>query len=160
MGLLAVALVLAGGDSGGNDIPSASEDNSVAEVVEASRNTGTLAGALQPAGLADVLDDVFFATDVPTTETALPTLEGSDGTVLRDGEAVTLTPNEEASSVVAPDVDVSNGVVHGVDTVLEIPLGNWTGSSRDSGPARVGSDPVLCLILPFTASGLFCKENA
>jgi len=71
-----------------------------------------------------VLDDIFFAADVPTTETALPTLEGSDVTVIRDGSAVTLNPNNEASSVVAPDVDVSNGVIHGVDTVLQIPSSN------------------------------------
>jgi transforming growth factor-beta-induced protein len=71
-----------------------------------------------------VLDDVFFAEDVPMSETALPTLEGSDVTVVRDGNAVTLNPNDEASSVVAPDVDVSNGVIHGVDTVLQIPSGN------------------------------------
>ena len=71
-----------------------------------------------------VLDDVFFAADVPTMETALPTLEGSDVTVVRDGNAVTLNPGAEASSVVAPDVDVSNGVIHGVDTVLQIPSSN------------------------------------
>jgi transforming growth factor-beta-induced protein len=71
-----------------------------------------------------VLDDVFFAEDVPTTATDVPTLEGSDVTVLRDGRAVTLNPNNEASSVVAPDVDVSNGVIHGVDTVLQIPSSN------------------------------------
>jgi transforming growth factor-beta-induced protein len=45
-------------------------------------------------------------------------------TVVRDGNAVTLNPNNEASSVVAPDVDVSNGVIHGVDTVLQIPSSN------------------------------------
>ncbi|MEF8939064.1 MAG: fasciclin domain-containing protein [Salinivenus sp.] len=71
-----------------------------------------------------VLDDVFFASDVPTMETPLPTLEGSDVTVVRDGNAVTLNPNAEASSVVAPNVEVSNGVIHGVDTVLQIPSSN------------------------------------
>lgn len=71
-----------------------------------------------------VLDDVFFAADVPTTETPLPTLEGADVAVVRSGSDVTLNPNAEASGVVAPDVDVSNGVIHGVDTVLQIPSGN------------------------------------
>jgi len=71
-----------------------------------------------------VLDDVFFAADVPTMETNLPTLEGSDVTVVRDENAVTLNPNAEASSVVAPNVEVSNGVIHGVDTVLQIPPSN------------------------------------
>jgi len=37
---------------------------------------------------------------------------------------VTLNPNAEAASVVAPDVDVTNGVAHGIDTVLEIPSSN------------------------------------
>ena len=71
-----------------------------------------------------VLDDVFFASDVPMMETALPTLEGSDVTVVRDGNAVTLNPNAEASGVVAPNVEVSNGVIHGIDTVLQIPSSN------------------------------------
>ena len=68
-----------------------------------------------------VVDDVFFASDVPTSETPLPTLEGSDVTVVRDGNAVTLNPNAEASSVIAPNVDVSNGVIHGLDRILSIP---------------------------------------
>jgi transforming growth factor-beta-induced protein len=71
-----------------------------------------------------VLDDVFFAADVPTMETALPTLEGSDVTVVRDGNAVTLNPGAEASSVAVPNVEVENGVIHGIDTVLQIPSSN------------------------------------
>ena len=39
----------------------------------------------------------------------------------RDGSSVTLNPENEASSVIAPDVDVTNGVIHGIDTVLSIP---------------------------------------
>lgn len=65
-----------------------------------------------------VLDDVFFASDVPTSETALPTLEGSDVTVVRSGTDVTVNPNDENASVIVPNVDVSNGVIHGIDTVL------------------------------------------
>jgi len=68
-----------------------------------------------------VLDDVFFAADVPTSETALPTLEGSDVTVVRSDSDVTINPNAEAASVIAPDVTVENGVIHGIDTVLSIP---------------------------------------
>ena len=71
-----------------------------------------------------VLDDVFFAADVPTSETALPTLEGSDVTVVRSGSDVTINPNAEnaeAASVIAPDVTVENGVIHGIDTVLSLP---------------------------------------
>jgi transforming growth factor-beta-induced protein len=71
-----------------------------------------------------VLDDVFFAADVPTSAMDLPTLEGSNVTVVRSGSDVTLNPNAEASSVVAPNVEVENGVIHGVDTVLQIPSSN------------------------------------
>lgn len=68
-----------------------------------------------------VLDDVFFAADVPTMETDLPTLEGSNVTVVRSGSDVSINPNADDASVVAPDVEVSNGVIHGIDTVLQIP---------------------------------------
>ena len=70
LGLLVVALVLAGCDSnGGTEIPNVSEDNTVADVVAASQNTGTLESALQQAGLVEALDDssqsftVFAPTD-------------------------------------------------------------------------------------------------
>ncbi|MFB6249270.1 MAG: fasciclin domain-containing protein [Salinibacter sp.] len=65
-----------------------------------------------------VLDSVFLAADVPTSETAVETLEGSDVTVVRDGNAVTLNPNDENASVTTPNVEVDNGVIHGIDTVL------------------------------------------
>ena len=70
-----------------------------------------------------VLDDVFFAADVPTAETAITSLEGSDVTVVRSGSNVTINPNADNANVVAPDVEVSNGVIHGIDTVL-IPPSN------------------------------------
>ena len=75
-----------------------------------------------------VLDDVFFATDVPTSETNLPTLEGSELTVVRSGSDVAINPGAENASVVAPDVAVENGVIHGIDTVLQRPGG---GSAAD-----------------------------
>lgn len=67
-----------------------------------------------------VLDSVFLAADVPTTATAVPSLEGSDLTVMRDEEsgAVTVNPDDEGASVVVPDVVVDNGVIHGIDVVL------------------------------------------
>lgn len=79
-----------------------------------------------PSNLADilqhhVLDSVFFAGDVPTTPTEVQTLEGSDITVVRDGEsgAVTINPGDsDEASVAAADVRVENGVVHGIDAVL------------------------------------------
>ena len=76
-----------------------------------------------PSNAADVLqyhvlDSVFLAADVPTSETAVTTLEGSDLTVVRDGNAVTLNPNDENASVTTPNVEVDNGVIHGIDAVL------------------------------------------
>lgn len=76
-----------------------------------------------PANAADILryhvvNNAYRAADVPTSETALTTLEGSDVTVVRDGDAVTINPNDEGASVTTPDVVVDNGVIHGIDTVL------------------------------------------
>jgi len=39
-------------------------------------------------------------------------------TVVRSGNAVTINPNNEGASVTIPDVEVENGVIHGIDTVL------------------------------------------
>lgn len=65
-----------------------------------------------------VLDQVFLAGDVPESETQVTTLEGSDLTVVRSGDAVTVNPNDENASVTTADVEVDNGVIHGIDTVL------------------------------------------
>ncbi|WP_158666565.1 fasciclin domain-containing protein [Salinibacter altiplanensis] len=65
-----------------------------------------------------VLDSVFLAADVPESETSVPTLEGSDVTVVRSGDEVTVNPNDEGASVTTPNVEVDNGVIHGIDTVL------------------------------------------
>ena len=88
-----------------------------------------------PSNAADLLqyhvaNSVFYAADEPTSpsgamipegDTDVSTLEGSNLLVRRDGSSVTLNPENEASSVIAPDVDVTNGVIHGIDTVLSIP---------------------------------------
>ena len=78
-----------------------------------------------PANAADilsyhVLNSVFLADDVPTSETSVQTLEGSAVTVVRNGEsgAVTINSSDEGASVTTPDVVVDNGVIHGIDTVL------------------------------------------
>lgn len=65
-----------------------------------------------------VLDSVFLAADVPESETDVTTLEGSDVTVVRSGDAVTVNPGGEDASVTVPNVEVDNGVIHGIDTVL------------------------------------------
>lgn len=61
-----------------------------------------------------VLDNVFFASDVPSSATDVETLEGSDVTVQSSDGTVTVNGNE----VTVPDVEVENGVVHGIDAVL------------------------------------------
>ena len=65
-----------------------------------------------------VLDSVFLAADVPESETAVPTLEGTDVTVVRSGDAVTVNSGDESASVTVANVEVDNGVIHGIDTVL------------------------------------------
>jgi len=88
-----------------------------------------------PNNAADLLqyhvgDGVFYANDEPTApsgtmipsgDTNVPTLQGSNILVRRNDDGITLNPENEASSVLVPDVDVTNGVVHGIDTVLQIP---------------------------------------
>jgi len=91
-----------------------------------SNGNGSIEDSEIPSNAADilqyhVLDNVFLAEDVPTSETAVTTLEGSDLTVVRSGDAVTLNPNEENASVTTANVEVDNGVIHGIDTVLSPP---------------------------------------
>jgi transforming growth factor-beta-induced protein len=58
---------------------------------------------------------------IPEGNTDVSTLTGSSVLVQRDGDSITLNPENEAASVVTPDVDVTNGVIHGIDTVLSMP---------------------------------------
>jgi len=47
------------------------------------------------------------------------TLEGSDvGFAVSTDGNVTVNPNDEAASVTVADIEVENGVIHVVDTVL------------------------------------------
>jgi len=111
-------------ESGANDgrtlfVPT---NEAVLDLLDANDN-GQLENDEIPSNAADilqyhVLDSVFLAADVPTSETAVPTLEGSDLTVVRDGEVVNLDPNEENARVTIPNVEVDNGVIHGIDAVL------------------------------------------
>lgn len=82
--------------------------------LENSEIPGKIAGTLQ----YHVLDTVFLAGDVPTSETQVATLEGSDVTVVRRGDDVTVNPNDENAGVTTPNVNVDNGVIHGIDAVL------------------------------------------
>jgi len=97
-------------------------NEAVLDLLDANDN-GQLENDEIPSNAADilqyhVLDSVFLAGDVPTSETAVETLEGSDLTVVRDGEVVNLDPNEEDARVTIPNVEVDNGVIHGIDAVL------------------------------------------
>jgi uncharacterized surface protein with fasciclin (FAS1) repeats len=77
-----------------------------------------------PSNLSDVLahhvvDGVYFAEDVPTGSAAtLSPLAGPDLTAERSDDGVTVSSPGETGSVVAADVRVENGVIHGIDTVL------------------------------------------
>jgi len=86
-------------------------------------DSGSIEGDEIPSSAGDllqyhVLDSVFLAGDVPESETSIPTLEGSSVTLVRDGDAVTVAPNGENASVTIPNVEVDNGVIHGIDAVL------------------------------------------
>ncbi len=91
------------------------DDNENGEI-ESGELPSTAADVLQ----YHVLDSVFLAEDVPTSETDVVTLEGSAVTVVRDGAsgAVTINPSDEGASVSVANVEVDNGVIHGIDTVL------------------------------------------
>ena len=58
---------------------------------------------------------------IPDGNTDVSTLTGSNVLVQRDGDSITLNPGNGAASVITPDVDVTNGVIHGIDTVLSMP---------------------------------------
>jgi uncharacterized surface protein with fasciclin (FAS1) repeats len=92
------------------------------ELLDANGN-GEVESSEIPTNAADilqhhVLDSVFLAADVPESETAVTTLEGTDVTVVRSGDAVTVNSGDETASVTVANVEVDNGVVHGIDTVL------------------------------------------
>jgi uncharacterized surface protein with fasciclin (FAS1) repeats len=87
--------------------------------LESSELPGTAADLLQ----FHVLDGVILAAGVPTTETDVPTLQGTSLTVVRNEvedapDEVIVNPDDENATVLLPDVVVDNGVIHGIDTVL------------------------------------------
>merc|ERR1719412_1359563 len=68
-----------------------------------------------------VLTSTFFAEDVPTTATAVPTLNGADVTVMRDAATGVVTITDVAgyvSTVTMANIAGINGVVHIIDTVM------------------------------------------
>jgi uncharacterized surface protein with fasciclin (FAS1) repeats len=55
---------------------------------------------------------------------SVETLEGSDVTFGVSGGTITVNPSADNATVAAPDVQVSNGIIHGIDTVLTPPSGS------------------------------------
>lgn len=83
---------------------------------------GSIESSEIPSGAADILrhhvhDNALLAGDIPS-DTTVSSLEGTDLT-LSGGDAVSVKPGAENASVTVPDVVVDNGVIHGIDTVLQ-----------------------------------------
>ena len=78
------------------------------------------------ADLSDILlyhvisGSAIASTDLTDGQTAMTATDSPDGNVLSFGVngGVTVNPDDEAASVVTADVEVDNGVVHVIDTVL------------------------------------------
>lgn len=84
---------------------------------------GTVGGDELPNNLADilqyhVLNGTTLAGDI-TNGGSATTLEGSDvGFAVGTDGSVTVNPDDEGASVTVADIEVENGVIHIVDTVL------------------------------------------
>ncbi len=63
-----------------------------------------------------VHDNALTASDLPA-DTTISSLQGTD-LILNAGDVVTVNPSNESASVTIPDVEVDNGVIHGIDAVL------------------------------------------
>merc|ERR1719410_1122594 len=108
-----------------------------------------------------VLTSKFFAEDVPTTATAVPTLNGADVTVMRDAGTGVVTITDVAgyvSTVTMANIAGINGVVHIIDTVMrpythtivDIAAGNSDLSTLVGALQSTGLDTTLSGTGPFT----------
>lgn len=75
-----------------------------------------------PANLEDVLQyhvhtAPLMSTDLPA-DTTVSTLEGTTVNITSGGDGVSVNPNDENASVSIPNVEVDNGVIHGIDAIL------------------------------------------
>jgi uncharacterized surface protein with fasciclin (FAS1) repeats len=70
--------------------------------------------ALQSVLTYHVVGSEIPSADVPEGETSLDSVEGSALTVVNEGGAITVN----GASVIIPDVEASNGVIHAIDAVL------------------------------------------
>jgi uncharacterized surface protein with fasciclin (FAS1) repeats len=87
-----------------------------------SNGNGNLENSEIPSGADGILryhvhDNALTADDFPATDTTISSLQGTD-VVINGGDEVTVNPGNEGASVKIPNVEVDNGVIHGIDAVL------------------------------------------
>ncbi|MCS3938051.1 putative surface protein with fasciclin (FAS1) repeats [Salinibacter ruber] len=87
-----------------------------------SNNNGSLENSEIPSGADGILryhvhDNALTASDFPAADTTISSLQGTD-LVINGGDDVTVNPSNEGAGVTIPNVEVDNGVIHGIDAVL------------------------------------------
>lgn len=66
-----------------------------------------------------VVSSVYLAADIPEGDTEVETLGGDTITITNEGGNISVTTaSGSTATVVAPDLEGSNGVIHGIDAVL------------------------------------------
>ena len=121
------------------------EADDLAAVAEAVGSDG-----LQQVLLAHVVSGTLGSAQL-TADTVLTTANDSSIVVGRDGETVTVN----GAAVVTPDIQVSNGVVHIIDSVINLPVtegGEEMGSTVTDSIAA--NDELSTLTLALKAAGL------
>ncbi|MCS3758203.1 fasciclin domain-containing protein [Salinibacter ruber] len=87
-----------------------------------SNNNGSLENSEIPSGADGILryhvhGNALTAGDFPAADTTISSLQGTD-LVINGGDDVTVNPSNEGAGVTIPNVEVDNGVIHGIDAVL------------------------------------------
>ncbi|MCS3613652.1 fasciclin domain-containing protein [Salinibacter ruber] len=87
-----------------------------------SNNNGSLENSEILSGADGILryhvhDNALTASDFPAADTTISSLQGTD-LVINGGDDVTVNPSNEGAGVTIPNVEVDNGVIHGIDAVL------------------------------------------
>ncbi|MCS3639465.1 fasciclin domain-containing protein [Salinibacter ruber] len=87
-----------------------------------SNNNGSLENSEIPSGADGILryhvhDNALKASDFPAADTTISSLQGTN-LVINGGDGVTVNPSNEGAGVTIPNVEVDNGVIHGIDAVL------------------------------------------